>query len=384
MSNDPFTFTPEERGFERVSDDDSDALYATNESNDATGNVARVEFAARGNDMVGYRAQRLKLDSDGKITGKETFGRRKDTRDEAVEGVEAMVRNRTAANFGGFEIGEFNVGKESDIDLARRAHLSRSQEAQASDAAKRAPVTTDASRYASQPGELDYPAVDTPTTDPNVLPKDLRQRQRPTTTEPPEQPQIRSGVTPMVEDESAAGFSDVYGTVGQELRSTAAGRGPQPVNVGQERADSMVADGLGGVALDRNTGGYRETDRPDEETQPPAEALDRQGRELEAEQRERAAEQAGVLQPDRSQSGSNLFDIAASTVEDVFSEDEKDRLQDEFETATNQFDEIGTDDASDFLDEAAFRKAQLPSLETGDTLATNTTNTLLSARRAER
>lgn len=192
MSNDPFTFTPEERGFERVSDDDSDALYAADTSRDATGKVDRVEFAARGNERTGFYAQKVQRNEAGQIVGKQTFGTKKDTREDAVESVEKQVRGRTAANFGGFTIGEFNVGDDSNIALARRAHLSRSKEAQASDAAKRAPVTTNASRYASQPGELDYPGVDTPSTDPNVLPKDLRQKQRPAATDPPDPPQRRT------------------------------------------------------------------------------------------------------------------------------------------------------------------------------------------------
>jgi hypothetical protein len=300
MSNDPFTFGPEERGFMRVSDDDSDALYATNESRDATGDVARVEYAARGSDLSGYRAQRLKLDSEGKIIGKETFGRRKDTRAEAVEGVESMVRNRTAANFGGFEIGEFNVGDDGDIGLARRAHLSRSQEAQASDAAKRAPVTTNASRYASQPGELDYPGVDTPSTDPNVLPKDLRQEQRPATTDAPEPAQMRTQPpeTPTVEK----------GTQAPEPLTT--GLFSQDVSLSPEEAFEGVGRGDPGGATGVEAGARVDEQRRLGSGRPPAEALDRQGRELEAERRERAAEQAGVLDTSRGRAGSDLFDLS--------------------------------------------------------------------------
>jgi len=162
MSDDPFTFSPEERGFERVTDDDSDALYATDSSRDATGEVDREEFAARGTEKTGFYAQKVQRDESGQIVGKQTFGTKSDTREEAVETIESQVRNRTAANFGGLTIGEFNVGRESNIDQARRAHLSRTQEAKIADASKRAPITTDASRYVSHPGELDYPGVDTP------------------------------------------------------------------------------------------------------------------------------------------------------------------------------------------------------------------------------
>lgn len=310
MSASPFTFTPEDRGFERVTDDDSDALYATDTSRDATGKVDRVEFAARGNEKTGFYAQKVERNEAGQIVGKQTFGTKKDSRGDAVESVEKQVRNRTAANFGGFEIGEFNVGDDSNVALARRAHLSRSEEAQASDAAKRAPVTTDASRYASQPGELDYPGVDTPSTDPNVLPKDLRQKQRPATTDPPERPTPRrdndvsnpanDGILLQEEAEAGLGLD-----VGSELENPAS----VPVTPGSERRDSMVADGMGGVRFNANVGGYRETDRADEEIAPPESALAEQGDFLGIEQNEHAAKRAGVLDPEPD--GSAVGDLAA-------------------------------------------------------------------------
>jgi len=306
--SDPFSFGPEERGFTRV-DDDSDALYAADESRDATGKVDRVEFAARGNEQTGFYAQKVERNEAGQIVGKQTFGTKKDTREEAVESVEKQVRNRTAATFGGFEIGEFTVGGDSDIGLARRAHLSRSKEAQASDAAKRAPVTTNASRYASQPGELDYPGVDTPSTDPNVLPKDLRQRQRPETTEPKNKPNQNLAANPTediaLRDEAEAGLSrdDVKRTV----------ESPPDVGVSlDERRDSMVDDGMGGVRYNANVGGYRETDRADEEIAPPDDALAEQGEFLSIENNEQAAADAGVLDPEPD--GSAVGDLAAGKV----------------------------------------------------------------------
>ena len=111
-------------------------------------------------------------------------------------------------------------------------------------------------------------------------------------------------VTPQVEDESAAGFGD--GDVQSELRSTVSSRAEAPVNVGSERRDSMVADGMGGVRYNSNVGGYQETDRADEEISPPDSALAEQDELLSIERNERAAERAGALEP-----GGDPFDITS-------------------------------------------------------------------------
>lgn len=110
---------------------------------------------------------------------------------------------------------------------------------------------------------------------------------------------------------------------------------------------------------------------------PPQSAVEDQDRQLRRERRERDAESAGALDP----SPTDPFDIAENTRRDVFSDDDIETLRDEFESATESFEEIDRSDADDFLDEAAFRKAQLPNLEKGDTLAVNTTSTLLAERR---
>jgi len=179
----PLTFTPEQRGFERVSDD-SNALYATDTSRDVTGEVSREEFRVReGRDN--FFAQKVQLDDAGRIIGKKSFGRGFNDRDRAVETIESRVRDTTAVDTSRANVGEFlvRIGSSGGVGLAERAHLSRSQQARAADRGKRAPVTTDASRYAGNEGELDYPGVDTPSKSPTVLPKDLRQEQQPKTTE---------------------------------------------------------------------------------------------------------------------------------------------------------------------------------------------------------
>jgi len=62
--------------------------------------------------------------------------------------------------------------------------IGRSPEAARADKAKRAPVTTDFDRWKNNKSGLDYPGIDTPSSEPKVLPKDLKQEQRPNTTDP--------------------------------------------------------------------------------------------------------------------------------------------------------------------------------------------------------
>lgn len=82
------------------------------------------------------------------------------------------------------QVGDFMV-EFSDQDKARAKNdaRSRSEEAVRQDERKRAPITTDVDRWAANKSALDYPGVDTPTQEPDLLPKDLKQRQRPETTD---------------------------------------------------------------------------------------------------------------------------------------------------------------------------------------------------------
>ena len=89
------------------------------------------------------------------------------------------------------EIGDKDTA-EARFDSSIRKGIGRSQNAAIADKAKRAPVTTDVERWKENKGELDFPGVDTPTDDPQVLPKDLRQEQRPATTEPDDPPEETS------------------------------------------------------------------------------------------------------------------------------------------------------------------------------------------------
>jgi len=89
------------------------------------------------------------------------------------------------------EIGD-NENAKARFETSLNRGIGRSQNAAIADKSKRAPVTTDLDRWKENKGELDFPGVDTPSDDPQVLPKDLRQEQRPATTDPPDPPQTRT------------------------------------------------------------------------------------------------------------------------------------------------------------------------------------------------
>jgi len=63
---------------------------------------------------------------------------------------------------------------EMDKARARNDTQSRSEEAVRTDDRKRAPVTTDYEKWKKNPGVWDFPGVDTPTNEPNLLPKDVK------------------------------------------------------------------------------------------------------------------------------------------------------------------------------------------------------------------
>jgi len=130
------------------------------------------------------------------------------------------------------EIGDKDTAKarfESSINRG----VGRSQNAAIADKAKRAPVTTDVERWKENKGELDFPGVDTPTSEPNVLPKDLRQEQRPATTDPPDPPTPRR-------DDTASALTGITSSLGvsPEVQQTDPTRSFQDelVDPGERRA----------------------------------------------------------------------------------------------------------------------------------------------------
>ena len=140
---------------------------------------------------------------------------------------------------------------EAKVSTSLNRGIGRSQEAAAADKGKRAPVTTDYERWKKNKGELDFPGADTPTDDPQVLPKDLRQKQRPATTDPPDPPAPRRddtgsatgaltssfGVSPEVqESDPTRSFEDELIDPG-ERRAAGGRRG----NVPQGFVDNLAA-----------------------------------------------------------------------------------------------------------------------------------------------
>ena len=122
---------------------------------------------------------------------------------------------------------------EAKVDTSLNRGIGRSQNAAIADKAKRAPVTTDYERWKENKGSLDYPGADTPTDDPQVLPKDLKQEQRPATTEPddpprstrrvPESPNVERNTNAPEQFTSALGRQDVSLSFEEAFEGVASG-----------------------------------------------------------------------------------------------------------------------------------------------------------------
>jgi hypothetical protein len=108
-------------------------------------------------------------------------------------------------------VGQFEVS-ESEQEQAREAYADQSPEAKQVDSRRRAPVTTDADTYSRNPGELDFPGVDTPSKDPKTLPKDYKKGGRPDTTDPDEQEQAAqtSGFDAFPEAAAGGSMEDAF------------------------------------------------------------------------------------------------------------------------------------------------------------------------------
>jgi len=163
---------------------------------------------------------------------------------------------------------------EAKFSTSRNRGIGRSQNAAIADKNKRAPVTTDFERWKSNKGELDFPGVDTPTESPDVRPKDLKQEQRPNTTDPERDRQAveraeatvaetDTGLLLESEAEASATDSDVIGAFVSgraESRDVSVSRGEA---VRGERTDSIVS--FAGPQFDANRERPRETDRRERE-----------------------------------------------------------------------------------------------------------------------
>lgn len=132
------------------------------------------------------------------------------------------------------------------IDTVQPAklHAERSKRARRVDEEEQAPIADSREQWARHSDQYDWPGVDT--------------KQRPSMND------IRDDFEAMRGAKKDALYR--YEPTGAAEDARAAG---VPVNPGEEQRDSMVADGLGGVAFDRHTGGFRETDRPELDERPP-------------------------------------------------------------------------------------------------------------------
>jgi hypothetical protein len=179
-----------------------------------------------------------------------------------------------------FPVGEFKPDfadkdkAEARFSSSLNRGIGRSQNAAIADKNKRAPVTTDFERWKSNKGELDFPGVDTPTESPDVRPKDLKQEQRPNTTDPErdrravERAEVTvaetdTGLLLESEAEASATDSDVIGAFVSgraESRDVSVSRGEA---LRGERTGSIVS--FAGPQFDANRERPRETDRRERE-----------------------------------------------------------------------------------------------------------------------
>jgi len=63
---------------------------------------------------------------------------------------------------------------DTSLNMGNLSDRHRTQEAAAADKGRRAPITTDIEEWRANKGALDFPGVDTPTDDPEVMEKDRR------------------------------------------------------------------------------------------------------------------------------------------------------------------------------------------------------------------
>lgn len=89
-----------------------------------------------------------------------------------------------------YPVGDFRVeAGDQDKARARNDTFTRSEEAIRQDEQKRAPITTDVEKWKDNKSKFDFPGVDTPTQDPNALPKDYKAGD-PRTTEVDEEQEV--------------------------------------------------------------------------------------------------------------------------------------------------------------------------------------------------
>lgn len=98
-------------------------------------------------------------------------------------------------------VGDFLITEAAE-ERAEERFSEKSQRSQRQDRGRRAPVTTDYSKWESDTDHWDFPGVDTPTESPSVLPKDLQTASKPRTVDA-DSPDGRSVIDPLSSEERA-------------------------------------------------------------------------------------------------------------------------------------------------------------------------------------
>jgi len=155
-------------------------------------------------------------------------------------------------------VGDFVVTDDAH-DAAEEQMGKRTARSQRRDRSQRAPVTTDYNKWKSNTDHWDFPGVDTPRQDPRVKPKDLKQADKPRTTDPKsgEASRPRDPLTSEKRDRATfkarASARDLTLTTEEAMK-------------GQHSNDPQA---IGGFMYNAHEEAPRETDRPDQEQVPP-------------------------------------------------------------------------------------------------------------------
>jgi len=172
--------------------------------------------------------------------------------------------------------GDFRVESE-EYEEAQEEYQQQSPEARQVDSRRRAPITTNEDRYAQNPGKLDFPGVDTPSSDPNALPKDYKRGGDFETTEVDEETEVATGREPEWQRDIGGESVTSFDIAEEVPEGQVPGVAPGDFEMGA--GESMVSMNVGGPTFNRKEERVVETDRLDQEQAPPEEALQRQSQD---------------------------------------------------------------------------------------------------------
>lgn len=190
---------------------------------------------------------------------------------------------------------------EMDKARARNDAMSRSERAVREDDRQRAPITTNYETWKDSPGRWDFPGVDTPTQEPKTKPKDFMHGQQPNTADVDEESEVATGSQSRKQDAPSGKENFFLEGESGPLPASDFTQGPQGENMRDRRIaqNFLAAAGVPAsseeVFKGTNTGsitnsfmgptynvdqGPVETDRVEEEQEPPESALKRQSGDL--------------------------------------------------------------------------------------------------------